>query len=206
MVKKVKKVHGVGANDCGYPVSIFGTVSGKSRRLWMCPYYSTWCSMLNRCYNTKTQARYPTYIGCTVAPEWLSFSAFRAWMLTQDWEGKHLDKDLLVIGNKLYSPEMCVFVPGKLNTFLNDCGSARGDWPVGVDLHKSSGKFRANCCNPLTGKREYLGLFGCPDSAREAWRARKHELALRYADQQTDPRIAQALRARYATKPEGEIA
>lgn len=56
----------------------------------------------------------------------------------------------------------------------------------------------ARCNNPFTLARECLGFFQDPDAAHEAWRARKHEHACVYADMQTDPRIAKALRARYA--------
>lgn len=189
-------LHGVGRNDADYPVAVFAVIGGKRKLLWICPIYQTWASMLNRCYSTKHQADHPTYIGCTVTPEWLSFSAFRAWMLAQDWEGKELDKDILFQGNKVYSPYACVLVSKQLNSFMNDSGSSRGEWPIGVSLLK--GKFMARCCNPFTRKREFLGYFTDPDNAHEAWRKRKYELALIYADQQTDPRTATALRARYA--------
>lgn len=155
--------------------------------------------MLSRCYSEECQAKHPTYIGCSVAQEWLTFSAFRAWVVTQPWGGKQLDKDIIVPGNKVYSPETCVFVTGALNTFLCDNGAARGEWPLGVDWHKQNGKFDSRCSNPFTGKREHLGYFDNPQAAHEAWRSRKHELACKYAEMQNDPRITQALRARFAT-------
>ena len=119
-------------------------------------------------------------------------------MLTQDWNGKALDKDILHPGNKVYGPDTCVFVQTELNNFLTDHGSDRGEYPIGVNWNKRAGKLHARCCNPFTGKRESLGLFSCPGAAHEAWRRRKHELACAYADQQEDPRIAQALRERFA--------
>lgn len=33
-------------------------------------------------------------------------------------EGWHLDKDILLKGNKVYSPETCAFVPAKINSLL----------------------------------------------------------------------------------------
>lgn len=197
---------GVGTNDAGYPVYICERVNGRQRNIWHCPLYRVWVDMLARCYSRREHARRPNYVGCSVAPEWLSFSAFREWMVTQDHEGKHLDKDLLVPGNKMYSPETCVFVSRELNSFMTDHASARGDWPIGVYWYKASGVFRASCCSPSTRKQEHLGQFADPDAAHEAWRARKHQHACAYADQQTDPRIAEALRSRYARRPAGKIA
>lgn len=51
---------------------------------------------------------------------------------TTNWEGRALDKDFLVEGNKVYSPSTCVFLPSKLNTFIITRGNARGQYPLGV--------------------------------------------------------------------------
>lgn len=195
--KNIKLVHGIGINDADYSVAITEVIDGRHKIVWRCPIYNAWTSMLMRCYNEKRQEKNPTYIGCTVAPEWHSFMAFRAWMLTQPWEGNQLDKDILIRGNKVYSPGTCVFVPSQLNTFMLDSGATRGEWPIGVCWDGDNGKFRAGCSNPFTRKRENLGRFTCPTKAHEAWRKRKHEHALAYADMQADPRIAKALRTRY---------
>ena len=72
--------------------------------------YSTWRTMLQRCYDPKCHARSPSYIGCTVCKDWRNFQNFAAWMSTQNYEGKQLDKDIKVKGNKVYSPETCSFV------------------------------------------------------------------------------------------------
>lgn len=205
MGAKGRLVQGVGVNDSDYAVYRTSTAGGRLKILWLCPFYRTWRDMINRCYNPRVHARQPTYIGCSVDPEWYSFSAFRAWMLNQDWEGKQLDKDILFPGNKLYSPDSCVFVHVSLNSFLLDALATRGKFPIGVTFDRGAGKFKAQCCDPSTGRSVHLGMFTDPDDAHEAWRQRKHEHACRYADQQTDPRIAQALRTRYATK-EGETA
>lgn len=198
MQGKVKMVCGVGVNDSDYPVSIYAVVDRRKRKIWVCPVYRAWASILERCHSAKYQARWPSYIGCSVDPGWMEFSTFRAWVVTQDHEGGQLDKDILRPGNKVYGPDACVFVSGQLNNFLTDSGSARGEFPIGVDWHKTRSKFRAICRNPFTRKSEYLGYFACPDAAHESWRARKHEHACTYADMQTDPRIAAALRSRYA--------
>ena len=153
--------------------------------------------MLERCFCRKFKERKPTYIGCYVCDDWLVFSNFRSWMEQQDWQGKHLDKDILVVGNKVYSPDTCVFIDAKVNTFPEDHGSARGDYPLGVCLVKTNGNFRAKCRNPFTKKTEHLGYFNCPEKAHLAWKKRKHELACMLADDQPDLRVANALRTRY---------
>lgn len=191
MRKRNKLIQGVGVNDADYEIG--SIVNGKRKQ---CPYYTKWQSMIVRCYSLKYQMEYPTYQGCTVCDEWLTFSNFKAWMETQDWRGKHLDKDLLVQGNKVYSPETCVFVDSMVNLFTIDSAATRGNYPLGVYLHEC-GKYRARCSNPFTKRGECLGLFICPNQAHVAWKKRKHELACQLADLQTDERVAKALRVRY---------
>jgi len=195
--RRTKLVYGVGINDADYVTQ--PTVHGKKV---MCPFYRTWKSMLERCYDPKFQAKCPTYIGCSVTPEWHRFMTFRAWMIRQDWVGNDLDKDILTPGNRVYGPHTCVFIPHMLNSFTVDSAAARGEWPIGVYWHRQSGKFMAYCSNPFSGKQEYLGYFTCPDAAHEAWRKRKHEIALQLAAEQTDPRLAAALATRYMSRHE----
>ena len=212
MSKPKKLVYGVGINNADYVVQKFetvGYVNGKRKRkmIGACPYYQAWASILSRCYSAKALERNPTYAGCTVAKEWHTFSNFRDWMMTQDWEGKQLDKDLLFEGNKIYSADTCVFVTPLVNTFTLDRGAARGKWLIGVCWNKEKAKFESRCSNPFTKKLEYLGLFTCEHEAHEAWRKRKLELAHLLAAEQTDPRVAKALIERYS-KPQtihGEI-
>ena len=118
-------------------------------------------------------------------------------MIEQDWEGNQLDKDIIIPGNKVYGPEKCAFVSRNLNMFTTESGSIRGEWPVGVYWHKREKKFLSRCCNPITRKQETVGYFDDPAEAHKAWRVKKHEHACRYADMQTDPRIAEALKSRY---------
>lgn len=118
-----KLVQGFGINDADYVVSKYESwYEGGERKLkilWQCPYYVKWRSMLNRCYSARYHKNKPTYIGCYVCEEWLTFSNFKAWMETQDWERKELDKDLLMEGNKEYGPNFCVFISRELNLFLD---------------------------------------------------------------------------------------
>ena len=206
MKKKKATICGVGINDADYKVtrSTSKMVDGKRVKKieWRCPVYVTWVSMIVRCYSDKYQSKQTTYKGCTVCDEWLRFSNFRAWMIQQDYRGKELDKDLLFQGNKVYSPKTCVFVSNMVNTFMIGSDAKRGKYLIGVNWHKASGKFVAQCCNPFLNKQEHLGLFDTEQEAHEAWRTKKHELAVRYASKQEDPRLVKALLERYSNPNE----
>lgn len=203
IMRPKKLVYGVGINDADYVtqrLETIGYVDGKQKKktVWACPYYQTWKKMLERCYSAKLHERRPTYAGCAVSEEWLTFSRFKSWMEKQDFEGKQLDKDLLLEGNKVYGADTCVFVTQTVNSFTTDRGSDRGEWLIGVDWSKTAEKFRSRCGNPLTRKKEFLGYFTSEQQAHKAWLKRKLELAHELAAIQEDPRVAKALIDRYS--------
>ena len=120
----VRKVCSVGINDSEDRTQIFSSRAGgaPSKRLWVCPYYTKWKDMLNRCYSKKRLIAFPTYKNCEVVSDWLYFSNFRYWCQLQDKGGKcvttlHLDKDLLGEGNN-YNATSCVLLHHKVNTFI----------------------------------------------------------------------------------------
>lgn len=149
---KRKLVCGVGVNDADYSVR---PLSGEPGRLF-CPYYAKWAGMLKRCYCEKHLRKQPTYVGCYVMEEWTYFSNFKRWMETQPYaldENFHLDKDLLIRGNKVYSEDTCVFIPKELNTMLSIPKGSDVGYMVGVHQHATAPKFQA-----IT-RGKYLGLF-----------------------------------------------
>ena len=186
----MKLVYGVGVNDADYIIN--PTVDGKPK---MCTFYRKWHSMLTRCYSEKYQERCPTYKGCSVAEEWLTFSKFRLWMVKQDWKGNDLDKDLLLEGNKKYGPKTCVFICRALNLLLTDRGNARGSLPLGTVKHGK--KYRAQVGKGgKDGKTIYLGLFTTPEEAHAAWKKAKAKIILNSLDLTNDIRVKEALRKR----------
>ena len=133
LMKTQKLVWGVGINDYDGPVY----KNGKHLK-----FYDAWKGMLMRCYSKKYQAKRPTYIGCSVCDEWLSLSNFKEWFDINYREDMALDKDILIQGNKVYSPEACSFVPQYINSLLTDAGAIRGILPLGVSALKPNSKIR----------------------------------------------------------------
>jgi hypothetical protein len=181
-------VCGKGFNDGKYQVFVNGKITKE---------YNLWQSMLKRCFSVKFQLKRPTYIGCNVNDNFLSYSYFHEWCHKQigfDKQGWHLDKDILILGNKIYSEVTCVFVPNEINLFFTDSGAARGEHPIGVYFHKRSGKYQAQCW--VNGKQKYLGLFNTPESAFNAYKPVKEalckELALKWQPE-IDPRLFNAM-------------
>jgi len=190
-----KLVIGVGINDADYNVGKHVTLEDGKKVLIVCPFYARWRDMLSRCYSEKVQEKSPSYVGCSVAHEWLTFSKFKSWMEQQDWEGKQIDKDLLVPNNKVYGPNTCVFITPKVNTFIRD--TTRGDWPIGVTYHKLAKRLFARCRDVITGENKNLGCYDTPEEAHQAWLTFKLEQAYILAAEQTDERVAKALIDKY---------
>lgn len=182
-------VHGIGINDATY------ITSGKNEegKTVMCPYYKVWASMLARCYSPSLVKRRPTYAACTLEESWKSFTAFKTWMLSQDWVGKVLDKDLLVQGNKHYGPNTCVFVTKELNNLLTVRTNQRGPYPLGVSSTITHGHqyYVASCS--FYGKQKRLGYFKTVQEAADAYKSAKLKYIKELASKEPNPILKQAL-------------
>ena len=104
----------------------------------------------------------------------------------------------MVYQNKVYSPETCVFIDQRLNTFLIKCDKTRGDYPLGVSyrtdpkmVNPLKHPYRAAICN--RSKNVNLGYYLTPMSAHRAWQKAKVKQAQDLAASQTDDRIVQGL-------------
>ena len=201
MTKK-KLVQGVGINDLSEPIKEF--INGY----WVHkPVYRVWFNMLKRCYNESYQESQPTYKGWTVCEEWKSLSKFKDWF-DFNWNSRvynetyELDKDILNLGDTEYSPKTCRMIPHKLNTFILDSGSKRGEFMLGVTKHNE--KFKAQCKCPFKGKNEYIGLFHTEHDAHIAWKSRKLEHAIKLCDMYSkiDNDILKSIIMRYTLNEE----
>jgi hypothetical protein len=125
-------------------------------------FYSKWVNMLNRCYGDQTKNNI-SYVGCTVCEEWHNYQNFAKWCEENYYninnEQLELDKDLLVKGNKVYSPETCIFVPHNINSILNKCNTRRGSYPIGVHFDPRANKLKVQYTNQITNKRICIGVF-----------------------------------------------
>lgn len=191
--KKVSLTYGVGVYDIDEPTET--KIDGERVRD---PYYIKWQDMLKRCYSDKYQAKSPTYVGCSVCEEWLTFSNFKKWMEKQKWEGKHLDKDIIKEGNKIYSPETCMFVEGYINKLFIDTASNRGDCPLGVCINKRRRIKKYNAQIRKYGKNHHLGYYATAEEASLVYQRAKFEYVKEIAQnlnpEDEDPRLIPSLK------------
>lgn len=122
--------------------------------------HSVWIAMLGRCYKTTDKA-YKNYgaIGVKVCEEWKCFANFQKWYNENIYEIEnekvHLDKDILVDGNNIYSPETCIFVPQRINKMFE---TKKSNLPRGVRQNKSKTKYCATIRVYKDGESEQINL------------------------------------------------
>jgi hypothetical protein len=136
-------------------------------------HYSVWVDMIRRCYDEKMHIKNPTYKNCLVCNEWHNFQNFAKWFEDNFINDCQLDKDILIKGNKLYSPKTCLFVPHKINYLLLKYDAKRGEYPIGVNYHKRIKKFRSNVS--INGKAKRLGYFDTPEEAFNIYKIAKEQ-------------------------------
>ena len=182
-------VCGVGILGTKYP----STVNSRNTKE-----YALWQRMLKRCYSTTFKKRRPTYEGCEVSDNFKSYEYFYEWCQNQigfNVEGWHLDKDLLVKGNKVYSENTCVFIPQEINSMLIKSDKRRGEYLIGACWHKKGKAFVATV-NKNKGKSEHLGLFNTELEAFNAYKTAKESFIKEQANKwksQVDIRAYNAL-------------
>lgn len=109
--------------------------------------YVHWKGILERSYSEKLMEKRPSYLEVYTNTAWHNFQNFAPWCHTQKGfyhKGWELDKDLLVKGNKIYSPETCVFLPPAINPVLIK-GTRTSELPIGVTYSDNSSGYRAYC-------------------------------------------------------------
>ena len=163
------------------------------------PIVRRWLGMLRRCYSGISLKDNPSYLNVYVCEDWLRFSNFKSWMLGKDWKDNHLDKDLLGDGT-LYQPTFCCFIPPKVNMFMVESKTKRGDCPLGVSYRKDRDYYEAYCNDPSTTKKVRLGVFDDPYHAAVAYQKQKLIFAKGLAVEIKDPRISNCFVSKYELK------
>ena len=179
----VPSVCGVGILGTKYLSAVNGVLTKE---------YDLWHSMLRRCYSDSSKKKCPTYIGCEVSAKFKSFEYFYEWCNKQigfynqgNENPFHLDKDLLIKGNKVYSESTCVFLPQEINSLLTKRTSLRGNHLIGVYWDKTHKAFIA-LVNKNKGKQEHLGYFKTEIEAFNAYKQAKETFIKEQAEKWKD--------------------
>lgn len=150
--------------------------------------YDKWHDMLKRCYDPYYLNKELTYVDCYVCEEWHNFQNFGKWYEENYYEVEeekmHLDKDILIKGNKIYSPNTCIFVPERINKLFIGRDTVRGKYPIGVSWYKIYNKFMASC--NANSKRIHLGYYDTIEEAFLAYKTFKEKYIKEVADEYKD--------------------
>lgn len=153
--------------------------------------YETWRDMIRRCHSESFQNKNQCYKDASVCEEWYNFQNFGDWYDENyykiDGQKMNLEKDILVKGNKRYSPETCVFVPSCINSVFTKSDKVRGEYMIGVNFHSRDKVFEAGCndmfLNSGTKKpRKHLGRFTSEVDAFLVYKEYKEDYIKRVAD------------------------
>lgn len=145
--------------------------------------FDIWRAMISRCYNEETYINHPTYKKCTVCDEWLNYQNFCLWFENNYYEISEetmcLDKDILIKGNTIYSPETCCFVPSTINNLFTNRKEHRGKYLIGVS---KASKNRYTAYLNKKDKRVRLGTYLTEEDAFMAYKTEKEEYIKQVAD------------------------
>lgn len=136
----------------------------------------------------------PLYVGCT--HEFKDFQDFAEWCQYQIGfdKGFHMDKDLLIKWNKVYSKDTILFIPQEINKLFTRRDRFRGDLPIGVSWERGKTSYKANLT--MNGVHTYLGNFKTMNEAFQAYKTTKESFIKQQAEKwkdQIDPRAYDAL-------------
>lgn len=150
---------------------ILGSIGvGKYNSYTHIKIYCVWTSMFERCYSQNFHKKKPTYIGCSVDERWFNFQNFAEWYEQNYIDGYHLDKDILIRGNKIYGPDTCCFVPVEINNLLIYKLSSKG-YPTGVSKSNSGFRVKIN----KFGIQTHIGVYDSIEDATIGYKNAKEK-------------------------------
>lgn len=160
-----------------------GNSNGVGREIAKLQSYDCWYRMMRRCYDEKVHKKQPQYTGCEVDRIWHDFSIFKEWYDENYYDIENekieLDKDILNKGNKIYSPDNCIFVPKLINTIFTKANNRRGILPIGVS-ERNNGKYQSSL--RINGELKHLGTFLTIEEAFESYKKAKEDNIKNIAD------------------------
>lgn len=172
-----------------YGVGVIGNKYPRSINCKMTKEYDTWIHILQRCFDDELKKRQPSYKDKECCEEWLYYPNFYEWLHGQPnfdkwYNGKRwaIDKDILIKGNKVYSPEACCLIPQNVNCLFLKREAERGKYPIGV--HCTEDGFMARCRNPFMDKAEDLGCYSTPEKAFYAYKIYKEDIIKQVAQEE----------------------
>ena len=133
------------------------------------PEQYVWRGMLERCYGDKYKDVHSAYYNkCYVCDEWLNFQVFAEWYNENIYqigtERMHLDKDILIKGNKVYSPDTCLIVPQSINEIFHVSGKKTKDIDLPYTILRTS---KEKYSVSFRGKS--LGVYDTVDKALDTY-------------------------------------
>lgn len=160
--------------------------------------YDYWDGILRRCYSERIKKLRNSYSDCLVDEYWHNLQNFGEWF-EKNYNPKYmkswcLDKDILVKGNRIYSPETCCFVPNEINVIFTNGYIRRGEYPKGVSYKPKINKYIAQY--QKDGVVTHIGTFKTVDEAFQAYKEVKEKYIKEKADKwkdQIDPRVYEAM-------------
>ena len=191
-----------------YKPSLYGVgylgKSGRTEQNKMA--YRAWNHILSRCYNPEVQKKQPYYYDCSVDPRWHCFAVFEEWFIQQ--EQRHfkedygvgrrwsIDKDILVRGNKIYSPETCCLLPAEINKTLITQGYV-SRW------REKDGKFTFRVFEKIVGYEDHY--LEKADNVVDARNERVRSLIDKYRGDLTDESIEALNNYRFMYSLDGKM-
>lgn len=150
-------VFGKGSVGIKYPISENGCLLKE---------YKTWVQILRRACSETYKIQFPAYQEVSICNEWLCYENFYEWIHAQEnfdkWlsgERWAIDKDILIKGNKQYSPNSCCLVPQYINNLFITHADRRGELPLGVTERKKYKCFRFQANSKIGKKAKFLGDY-----------------------------------------------
>lgn len=157
--------------------------------------YHCWKHMLVRCYNSKYHSTRETYRDCEVETSWLNLTTFRKWFELNHIEGYHLDKDLLVQGNRLYAEHTCTFIPQEVNSAIVEKSKIIDGCEGGVSKRRVKGKTDYNGLYNVSFGGKYLGRTRDLDEANGLYKEYKKMYFENMADKYEELALLSSIQA-----------